>query len=727
MSTNLFSKMFQPGYLRGKVVRVFQERLGIEIKGMDTFQRPGKRITERKVGLQLAEGLAACLMGYVRQTSMQTVAASNSTSVFCELELNAYRNSDTADFNSVLNTISGTKHICGANFGEKKIFTGIASTSSTASSTNTGKTELSVFISALLSAVVAYRLGDAEAAPFLSTYQGLLGDLKALNALPLSSLSSPPQMAPPLIDQLSTNLKIVTDSAYEWLAYSGESERAGAPRTVNNWDVELLSLSALPDYVQLLDFAAMLTDADKFRDFMSTKQFPNETGAGVQANAPAQVPANQPPPVAAAPPPAPNPSTTTGNATTGTGSRRPRSAAQTAPAVSNIPQKPPRPNLPPYMLGIQESTRIRMPRGGSYSVLLKGPAGTGKTWAVFNSDQMPTNRIGVSSEVDASLLLGEFNRDDDGNWKPFLGSVARVARTSMLEAILVQFKRGKRLDWKEYEKYSHPLVKTLKILQSDPADKDALRELDALAMPTAPKSWEVVHNAYFDLEAPSVGPVRRLFLDEIWDSAGNKEVTTVLKFLMEDERRVILSRAGAGWSDLFAYNVHLVAAGNPDESLSTGIGLSRAIRSRFGFTYGVGYCNESDEIARTLSGAATRVKPIAKPVGFELSSSTYDPPLIPELNPSRQIAETAVAFASWTRTQFRSGALGELLDPRGVDQIAYTAAYINQTYDVSLKDAFLAAVETVADRLCEMDDLGLPLERQRVTVIQKAAEVGARL
>lgn len=713
MSTNIFSKMFRPNYLKDKEVKVFKERLGLSIKGMENFLMPNKKEPNRKVALQLVEGLAACLMGYVLKTSI--VGTPNFTfSVYGQLELNAYLGCHTADFSTVQSSISSGSHVCGANFGDKKIFTEIPSTSAVQGSINTGKTELSVFISALLSACLEYRNGNQDAERFLLDYQKVLDSLKAARALPLINLAGPPSV-PTALDY---DLKVAAESAYEWLAYAGETERVGAPPRPLDWEVELQANSSVPNYNAPTDFASMLTDADEFRDFLATKRFPKEAATG-QTAAPAPSAGNPAPPQTTA---APSSSTTTGATPP-----RSRTRQTTGTAPNPASTKPQRSNESAYVLGIRESSQIMMPRGGSYSVLLKGPAGTGKTWAVFNSDQMPTNRVGVSSEVDAPLLLGEFNRDEDGAWKPFLGSIAKVSRTAMLEAVLVQFKRGKRLEWKEFEKYNHPLVKTLKILQSDPLDTEARRELDAMANPTAPKSWSIINDAYFALEAASVGPVRRLFLDEIWDSAGNKEVTTVLKFLMEDERRVILSRAGAGWSDLFAYNIHLVAAGNPDESMATGIGLSRAVQSRFGFTYGVGYCKEEDEIKRVMSGKDSRQKTIVKPVGFELETSSYEPPVLPILNPPETVAKAAVQFGKWTRDEFKAGALGELLDPRGVEQVAFTTAFIHQQYDITLKNAFLAAVETVVDRLCEMDDLGLPLDTQRKTAVQKAGQVGIGL
>lgn len=702
--------MYRPNYLKDKEVRVFKDKLGISIKGMEVFNMPNKKEPTRKVALQLAEGLAACLMGFVRKTAFSGTPNFN-FSVYGELELAAYAGSHTADFTDVKNAVSSLCHVCGANFGDKKVFTEIPSTSSVQSSTNTGKTELSVFVSALLSAIVEYRNGNPDAARFLEDYQKVLDQLNAFNALPLANVIGGASNAPAAF---SFQLKVAAESAYEWLAYGGEAERTGAPSGVFDWEVERQANAVLPGYNPAQDFASMLTDADEFRDFVATRKLPKERAATSQATAAGNSTA------------APTGVATIAAAGTSSRNRQTNRTAATG-AAPVVPSKPLRPNLPAYVSGIIDSTRIRMPRGGAYSVLLKGPAGTGKTWAVFNSDKMPTNRVGVSSEVDAPLLLGEFNRDEDGAWKPFLGSIAKVARTAMLEAMLVQFKRGRQLVWKEFEKYSHPLVKTLKILQSDPNDTEARRELDELANPTAPKSWAIINDAYFALEAPSVGPVRRLFLDEIWDSAGNKEVTTVLKFLMEDERRVILSRSGAGWCDLFAYNIHLVAAGNPDEAMATGIGLSRAIQSRFGFTYGVGYCNEAEEIKRTISGATTRQQPIIKPVGLELETSNYEPPVMPALNPSEKVAKASVAFGKWTRDEFKAGSLGELLDPRGVDQIAYATAYLHQEFEITLKDAFLAAVESVVDRLCEMDDLGLPLESQKKTVTQKAGSLGIGL
>lgn len=708
--------MFRPNYLKDKEVKVFKERLGLSIKGMENFLMPNKKEPNRKVALQLVEGLAACLMGYVLKTSIVGTPNFN-FSVYGQLELNAYLGCYTADFSTVQSSISSGSHVCGANFGDKKIFTEIASTSTVQGNTNTGKTELSVFISALMSAIVEYRNGNQDAEQFMLDYQKVLDSLKATGALPLINIAGPPSV-PTALDY---DLKVAAESAYEWLAYAGVTERPGAPSRPLDWEVECQANPSVPNYNASNDFASMLTDADEFRDFLSTKKFPKEATTG-QTAATAPSAGNPAATQTTAAPTASTPSSTTA-------ATPPRSRSRQTNSTTNppAPTKPQRSNEPAYVLGIRESSQIMMPRGGSYSVLLKGPAGTGKTWAVFNADQMPTNRVGVSSEVDAPLLLGEFNRDEDGAWKPFLGSIAKVARTAMLEAVLVQFKRGKRLEWKEFEKYNHPLVKTLKILQSDPLDPEARRELDAMANPTAPKSWAIINDAYFALEAASIGPVRRLFLDELWDSAGNKEVTTVLKFLMEDERRVILSRAGSGWSDLFAYNIHLVAAGNPDEATATGIGLSRAVQSRFGFTYGVGYCKEEDEIKRVLSGTGSRQKTIVKPVSLELETSSYEPPVLPVLNPSEKVAKAAVEFGIWTRNEFRQGALGELLDPRGVEQVAFTTAYIHQQFDITLKNAFLAAVETVVDRLCEMDDLGLPLHAQRQTVVQKAGQVGMGL
>ena len=715
MSTNLFSKMYRPKYLQGKEVKVFRDKLGISIKGMDSFNMPGKNNPNRKVALQLVEGLAACLMGYVKRTAWQT-NSNNPRTVLCELDTDAYQDSHTAKFADARQAVAfPDHHLCGANFSDRKIFTEIGSTSTVTGSTNTGKTEPSVFISALMTAIAERRQNNPDALSFLTAYQKVLDELTQVSALPLKTAGAVTGTAgvvvPPTLER---SLLLAAEGAYEWLAYGGEAERSSAPPTPYDWDVEKHSITSLPNYRKESDFSDMLTDSVQFSAFVASGAFPHENTASAAASATGPVP-----PLSTAP-------------TANTSAKRKNSsrAATAKAAAKNTAKKakPQRENCPPYFHGIRDSSRIRMPRGGSYSVLLKGPAGTGKTWAVFNADGMPTNRVGVSSETDAPLLLGEFNRDEDGTWKPFLGSIASVVRAAMLEAMLIQFKRGRRLEWKNFKKHKkHPLVKCLKILQSDPQDAEARIKLGELANPTAPASWAIINDAYFALEAPEVGPVRRLFLDEIWDSAGNKEVTTVLKFLMEDERRVILSRCGAGWCDLFAYNVHLVAAGNPDESFMSGVGLSRAIRSRFGFTYGVGYCEETEEINRTHAGTNSRLKPIAQPAGFNLEKSDYDPPLMPKITPSQEVIQAAVTFGRWTREAFRAGELGELLDPRGVDQLAFTAAYFEENFEVSGKQAFQEAVETVVDRLCEMDDLGLPLEKQRETVKQKAGTVGINL
>jgi hypothetical protein len=143
--------MYRPNYLKGKEVKVFKERLGISIKGMENFLMPNKKEPNRKVALQLVEGLAACLMGYVLKTSL--AGTPNFTfSVYAQLELNAYLDCHTADFSIVQSSVSSGSHVCGANFGDKKIFTEIPSTSTVQGNTNTGKTELSGYSSALMGA-----------------------------------------------------------------------------------------------------------------------------------------------------------------------------------------------------------------------------------------------------------------------------------------------------------------------------------------------------------------------------------------------------------------------------------------------------------------------------------------------------------------------------------------------------------------------------------------------
>lgn len=708
MSTNLFTKIYRPKYLNGKEVRIFQDKLGISIKGMDSFIIPGKNTPTRKVALQLVEGLAAVLMGYVRRTSWLTNSPDPET-VFCELDIDAYEYSHTAQIAQVRQAVSSpTHHLCGGNFTDRRIFTEIGSTSSVAGSTNTGKTEPSVFVSALMTAIIAHRQQNNDAKEFLTAYKNVLDDLSLINALPLSAASTGAASVVVPID-LQQKLLLAAEGAYEWLAYGGAAERSAAPAKPYDWDVEIYSHPALPNYQMQMDFSGMLTDAGLFGDFIVHRDFPNEKPLAVSPQVPAAAAATAP-------------------LKKETGSKKMTPPVRSTPVTGVAKARLKREKLPSYIHGIRDSSRIRMPRGGSYSVLLNGPAGSGKTWGAFNADDMPINRVGVSSETDAPLLLGEFNRDEDGAWKPFLGTVASVVRAAMLEAMLVQFKRGRSLNWKNFKKYKkHPLVKTLKILQADPSDKAARLDLSNLADPTNPKAWAIINDAYFALEAADVGPVRRLFLDEIWDSAGNKEVTTVLKFLMEDERRVILSRCGAGWCDLFAYNVHLVAAGNPDESFMTGVGLSRAVRSRLGFTFGVGFCTETEEIERTQAGTDSRKKAVKQPLGFDLENSDYDPPEMLDITPTPDVIKAAVSFGRWTREAFRAGELGELLDPRGVDQLAFTAAYLEATFDLSGKEAFMEAIETICDRLCEMDDLGLPVERQRETVKQKAGTVGINL
>ena len=694
--------MFRPGYLNGLEVTTFKDRLGISIKGMDVFLRAGKPIEERKVPLQLAEGLAACLMGYVKRTACEQ-QPNGARLVLAELDAAAYAGAHTASFTA---SVAGA-NICGGNWDDKRIFTELESTSANSNSANTGKTELSTFVSAIAMAIVEYRNGSDEPKPFLADYHRVLTELDNQNCLPLSV--RPVGSTSIFSSAVKDALLLAMDSAYEYLAYGGDQNRAGAPGKPLNWDVKYEPRTNLPFYNAIGDFASLFTDTAAMQRLLSVRLLPNEPAA---AAATAAAVVSQP----AATNAVPNAAPLKNGATKG--------SAQPKRNPKNLPARPAHAE---HVRGLLDSSRIMLPRGGCYSVLFNGPAGTGKTWDVHNSDEMPVNRVGVSSEVDASLLLGEFNRDEDGAWKPFLGSIAKVVRASMLEAILICFKRNKTASPAFFRQFAHPLAKVLNYLQMDPADADARQQLEEQASPMAAAAWRVIHETYFEIGAPSIGPVRRLFLDEIWDSGGNKEVTTVLKFMMEDERRVILSRAGAGWQDLFAYNVHVVAAGNPDEALGSGRGLSRAVRSRFGFTYGVDYPKQTIEADRVMAGSLQRTKPVTKPASLDLVKSVYEPAPIPVVIPTRATAEAAVQFAKWTREEFKKGALGDLLDPRGVDQITFNSAYIAQTFDVSPKDAFKEAVSGVIGRLCEMDDLGLPLPKQRDTVLDKAKDVSASL
>jgi hypothetical protein len=198
---------------------------------------------------------------------------------------------------------------------------------------------------------------------------------------------------------------------------------------------------------------------------------------------------------------------------------------------------------------------------------------------------------------------------------------------------------------------------------------------------------------------------------------------------LEGERVFLTEVAGAGWAPMYCHNVAWSAAGNPDEHGPFG----RALRSRFGFTIGVGYPSRDQALFwhESRYGTGTPVVPpvtltAARPL--TLAGATYEPPEPKKVGglAAREIS-AVVDFGLWTREENRAGRLAEGLETRGEAQVCQAMRYLRAEESLAPSEAFASAASLVVDRLCLLDDLGLPDHDQREAAIQKIEEIARRL
>jgi hypothetical protein len=161
-----------------------------------------------------------------------------------------------------------------------------------------------------------------------------------------------------------------------------------------------------------------------------------------------------------------------------------------------------------------------------------------------------------------------------------------------------------------------------------------------------------------------------------------------------------------------------VAAGNPDEAARRGSEFGRALRSRFGFTFGVGYPIEEDE-AKLVESSTQSATVLFNypPIDLALASFTYEPPVRVAKPISREMAEAVTKLGTWTRDQRRRGMLGECLDVRGTIQIARTASHLLATGNTP-SQAFKESVEPALARLAKLDEDGLPVDAEVESIRQ---------
>ena len=359
------------------------------------------------------------------------------------------------------------------------------------------------------------------------------------------------------------------------------------------------------------------------------------------------------------------------------------------------------------------------------AILFAGPASTGKTRAMLSArDRMPTVRTSMTAESDVALAVGDLGRSPSGEWTPRLGRLSHVVRYAMLAAIVVSFRRGRQLprDWTRSPFAAPDTVEAIERLAVHPDDPEAIRLLETHAWPYDPESWDQVNAAWMALEAASIGPTVRLVLDEIHDAAtANSDFQTLLKLALEDERVFLTELGGAGWRPMYCHNVHVTAAGNPDERGQFG----RALRSRFAYTISVGYPSRDEEIRwhkSAFTGTAETLR-ITSARPLSITDGVWEPKVLPSRALSEPEIRAAVDLGVWSREQYSAGRLAEGLDPRGVAAVCRMMAHVAASEGLTAPDAFTASSALVADRLAEMTEMGLPDANQREAVLQKVAQL----
>jgi hypothetical protein len=685
------NKLFNARY-SGLVVAGFKSTLGLEIKGGEKFNTPGKPKQPRVVCVPIAEGLLAALRNCVSSVSVVGQA------IWCRISADAYQ--DVHCISASMPRPLGA--VVGIDPQVPRFMTTLASTSQNAKA-DEGKTELSVYPLALLAAAVAYQAGGSGGRRLLEVHLDLLRELNTIGELPLAGSSQAADNLrqgnnSSLSDRLKALVRSVTDEAYEYLTYGQTTTGLQAlPTQRNCWQTVKTNVVAPPGWRPgQPDMADLILKPDLLADFLNDRSWPRPQPQQQQQPQPSS---QQKPRKAKA---------------------AARATATTQPASSvNSPTTEPQPDAFPWCRYIRLAARICPPAGGSYSLLLQGPAGTRKTTSVFSAgDRMPTVRFSVTAESQVELLLGDYGRNASGQWTPRLGELARVVRASMLAAFKVALKRGGHIAGTVSRFKGASLLPVIEKIAADPTDQDSLAELDRLAWPFDPDVWATFESAYFESGAPEVGPVIRVFFDEAHDASQNPSLETVLKVLFEDQRKLMLSIAGAGWRDLYGPNCHFVAAGNPDEAARRGSEFGRALRSRFGFTFGVGYPMEEDE-AKLVEGATQSANALFNypPIDLALASFAYEPQVRVARPIPREMAEAVAKLGTWTRDQRRRGMLGECLDVRGTIQIARTASHLLATRDTP-SQAFMEAVEPVLARLAKLDEDGLPVDAEVESIRQ---------
>jgi MoxR-like ATPase len=648
---------------RGVMSAAWNEAVGVTLKGNQSFTTSDPaRPGARRVCLPLLEGLAAI---FGRQVLASHVAPDGA--IYVKVDAAAYEDTPVAEApaTNVVGYYDRPRSLVG---------------SSLPSSSGTGsKTEISVAACALVEASELWsRDENPEARQLLEAHLEVLAALEDAGANPLGTRKVERSALPA---DFEDRLGDLTDRIYSWAVYMGKRP-GSAPETawgysrVVSWPVagdaadEVASVAAGDPHNTL---------ADRARLEGLLRLAPSTTRAAKLA------------------------------------------APKTAPARAAVETFVER--------AVRWARRVNIP------ILLQGPAGTGKTQALVASpDGMPVYRTSMTAEADVATAIGDLARSAAGDWVPRLGRLSIVVRYAMLAAIVVALRRGARLAHPDADAFTssesaREVWWALEALAANPDDAVSRAVLDERAWPYDPESWAPVLHTYVTTEAYAVGTVVSLFLDEIHDAANaNPSFQTVLKLALEGERVFLTEVAGAGWAPMYCHNVAFTAAGNPDEHGQFG----RALRSRFGLAVGVGYAAREQAMLwhESRFGAGTPAVPpvmLTAARSLALAGAAFEPPAPKKSTglSSREIG-AVVDFGLWTREENRAGRLAEGLETRGEAQVLQVMRHLRDEESLAPSAAFASAATLVVDRLCLLDDLGLPDHDQRESAIQKIEEIARR-
>ncbi|HRH44717.1 MAG TPA: hypothetical protein PKY82_23975 [Pyrinomonadaceae bacterium] len=393
----------------------------------------------------------------------------------------------------------------------------------------------------------------------------------------------------------------------------------------------------------------------------------------------------------------------------------------------------------------------RIPKG----VLMVGPPGTGKTWAVQRAVSLPTVQVSLEGSTEPETVVANIAQNKEGKFQAFLAETGKALKLAMLLAIVhclrtqnlkEIFETSKKgmeatglsglpanllalLPQKKFESFSDDfmfLVENLHqaLQQGDESTiKQWLSLFDAYADPFELERWQEVLNLYQSLGANKVGTTVILSVEEIYHAVENRKILDLLINLMAGQKKLPLTKAGVVGGDLFGYNVSVWATGNPLRDAF----LPEALSSRFGFQQFVGYPTAEEEKRRMELATKAISDPEAMKLNL-LSTELADywdlkPLQKPELaEVSSSLRNKIYQIVQWTRTQFNNGNLRSCACPRTASfwEVLVSAFTAQQISEV---EAMKMALEATTISLVDLNENACPDAGQLANIRQYAESV----